>query len=161
MLRALELSDMEHIRKWRNESLSMLRTPFPLTKEQQEDWYRNEICNRNSRSRFFAIEDGFCHLVGYGGLENIQWENGIAELSLLIDPNKQGCGFGKRAAFDIMERGFGSMRLHTIYAECYANNPAVGFWDKVFLVPDNRIFLPDRKFIDGKFVGAYYYWETE
>jgi diamine N-acetyltransferase len=161
-LRALNIEDMEPIRKWRNECLDTLRTPFPLTKEQQEDWYKNEICNRQSRSRFWAIVndkyskgDGLT-LIGYGGIENIQWENGIGEISLLIDPEYRGNGYGFEAANKIIKHAFTRMGLHSIYAECYLSNLAIAFWDKVFKDKFSAT-LPWRKYIDGRYESSRYY----
>lgn len=153
MIRALELADMEPIRKWRNESLDTLRTPFPLTKEQQEDWYKNEICNRQSRSRFWAIDEELRgKLVGYGGIENIQWENSIGEISLLIDPSKRGRGIGNEAACMIIKEGFNRLNLNTIYGECYLSNPAVNFWRNVSKTFNSiETILPRRKFLNGTY----------
>jgi RimJ/RimL family protein N-acetyltransferase len=160
MLRVLSIEDMEPIRQWRNQCLSTLRTPFPLTKEQQEQWYRDEICNRASRSRFWGIWsqrwNGGEALHGYGGIENIQWENRIGEISLLIDPEEQGHGVGLTHANIIISRAFNDLNLHTIYAECYQNNPAVKFWDRIFL-KGYRTILPNRKYSDGKYVDSVYY----
>ena len=169
MMRALSLEDMEPIRRWRNDALPILRTPYPLTKEQQEAWYRDEICNRNSRSRFYAIEaDFFVHnpiestkfteLVGYGGIENIQWESRIGEISLLIDPKHRGKGYGYTAACDIINEAYDILNLYTIYAECYANNRAVDFWAKVFTqYGGTSVTLPNRKYHDGKFYDSVYF----
>jgi RimJ/RimL family protein N-acetyltransferase len=156
MLRALELGDMEHIREWRNDNLSILRTPFALTKEQQEDWYKNEICDRRSKSRFWAICDGFGELIGYGGIENIQWENSIGEISLLISKKYQGKGLGYKAAMDILHEAFSNMNLRTVFAECYENNKSVKFWDKVF----NGCYqtkLPCKKYHSGIYFDSIYY----
>jgi len=160
MLRALCIEDMEPIRKWRNACLDTLRTPFPLTKEQQEDWYRREICDRNSRSRFWAIEDGHGKLVGYGGIENIQWENSIGEISLLIDPEQHGKGYGRAAANDILMTAFQELNLHQVYAECYMNNPAAGFWDKMFDGGEKTV-LRERKRCCGNYYNSWYYSLTE
>jgi RimJ/RimL family protein N-acetyltransferase len=156
MLRALELGDMEHIREWRNDNLSILRTPFALTKEQQEDWYKNEICDRRSRSRFWAICDECGQLIGYGGIENIQWENSIGEISLLISKKYQGKGLGYKAAMDILHEAFSNMNLRTVFAECYENNKSVKFWDKVF----NGCYqtkLPCKKYHSGIYFDSIYY----
>ena len=155
MLRVLSIEDMEPIRQWRNQCLSTLRTPFPLTKEQQQQWYRDEICNRASRSRFWGVEQKGA-LVGYGGIENIQWENRIGEISLLINPAEHGNGYGKEAAFEIIRQAFGSLNLNTVYAECYYDNPAIAFWDKVFL-NDYRTILPNRKYSYGRYSDSVYY----
>jgi len=154
MIQCLELDDMEHIRQWRNASLDTLRTPFPLTREQQEAWYRDEICNRNSRSRFWAIVDTNNLLVGYGGIENIQWENSIAEISLLIAPEYQKNGYGSTAAKEIIAYGFQDMGLHTIYGECYCSNPAFGFWANL---ASSYVILPRRKYLHGHFVDSMYF----
>ena len=164
MLRALELSDMEPIRIWRNQHLDILRTPFALTKEQQEDWYKNEICNRQSKSRFWAVVKNTYKLdgkivgdcVGYGGIENIQWENSLGEISLLIGPEYQGKGYGIKAAKEILRKAFQELNLKTVYAECYENNKATKFWDKVF----NGCFqtiLPNRKYYNGVYFNSIYY----
>lgn len=157
ILRALEIEDMEPIRKWRNSALATLRTAFPLTREQQEEWYRNEVCNRASRSRFWAITDGMA-LAGYGGIENIQWENGIGEISLLISPDYQGRGFGMRAARAILNTAFLTLGLHTVFAECYLNNPAVKFWRKVFKEYDgDEVTLPNRRYSEGRYHDSAYF----
>jgi len=155
-LRPLELDDMEQIRSWRNACLDTLRTPFALTKEQQEDWYKAEVCNRSSRSRFWAIEDKYKQLIGYGGIENIQWENAIGEISLLISPKLHGKGHGTLAARLILDKAFKVLNLHTVYAECYTNNPAIAFWHKIF-AKGYKTALPNRKYYNGKYYDAIYY----
>jgi RimJ/RimL family protein N-acetyltransferase len=164
MLRVLSIEDMEPIRQWRNQCLSTLRTPFPLTKEQQEQWYRDEICNRASRSRFWGIEDRVNQfgiddndtLIGYGGIENIQWENRIGEISLLINPFYHGKGYGTAAAVDIIHCAFYDLNLKTVYAEVYGNNPAVSFWEKIFS-NQYKTILPNRKYCNGLYVNSIYY----
>jgi RimJ/RimL family protein N-acetyltransferase len=156
-LRALELEDMECIRQWRNQCLDTLRTPFPLTKEQQEDWYRNEICNRQSRSRFWGIEENGS-LIGYGGIENIQWENSIGEISLLINPKYQGQGYGKQAAIEIITQAFNRLNLHTVFGEVYVTNPAMGFWVAITdAYKGYKTLLPNRKYLDGKYWDSLYF----
>jgi RimJ/RimL family protein N-acetyltransferase len=157
ILCALELEDMEPIRKWRNSCLETLRTPFPLTKEQQEQWYFNEICDRNSHSRFWGIINKH-DLIGYGGIENIQWENSIGEISLLIDPVMHNKGLGTTAAYSLLDMAFNVLNLHTIWAECYENNPASVFWDKVFEYKGCELVrLPNRKYSGGKYYDSFYY----
>lgn len=170
MLRALDVGDMEHIRLWRNESLDTLRTPFPLTKEQQEDWYKNEVCDRRSRSRFWGVWHDFVthnpvesiamsDLVGYGGIENIQWENSIGEISLLISPRYRGKSMGTLAASEILREAFWGMNLHTVYAECYSNNKAVGFWRRIFVRDwgGSETILPNRKYCQGQYFDSHYF----
>jgi RimJ/RimL family protein N-acetyltransferase len=156
-LRALELGDMEKIRSWRNECLDTLRTPFHLTKEQQEDWYKTEICNRNSRSRFWGITSNE-KLVGYGGIENIQWENGVGEISLLISPNEQAQGYGYSAAVCILKEAFDRLNLNTVFGECYVNNTATRFWKRLTEEYNGTIaMLPKRKYCNGMYFDSLYF----
>jgi len=153
-IRALQIEDMEPIRQWRNQCLATLRTPFPLTKEQQEDWYRSEVCNRASRTRFWAIEDEE-GLIGYGGIEGIQWENSIGEISLLINPELHGKGYGMQAVKLILGEAFGNLGLKTVYGECYMNNPAVKFWQKITETVGGEVtHLPRRKLWAGEYHGS-------
>ena len=120
------------------------------------DWYKNEVCNRASRTRFWGIHNDEGILVGYGGIENIQWENSIGEISLLINPKEHRKGYGYKAANDIIKQAFTSIGLHSIYAECYHNNLAMAFWDKVFK-GKFTCTLPWRKYIDGRYESSRYY----
>jgi hypothetical protein len=52
-LGALIKEELELVRGWRNEEMQFLRTPYFLTKEMQEDFYRDVICNRQSEHRYF------------------------------------------------------------------------------------------------------------
>jgi RimJ/RimL family protein N-acetyltransferase len=130
---------------------------MPLTKEQQEKWFDDEICNRNSYTRFWGI-DVNGSLVGYGGIENIQWQNSIGEISLLVDPEKQAKGYGTDAETQIINNAFYNLNLKTIYAECYDNNPAKAFWDSVFFKRQGiMVRLPNRKYWNGKYYDGLYY----
>ena len=188
-LRPLTLADMQTIRVWRDGCRETLRTPYMLTAEMQEQYYRDVICNRDSRTRYWALwgpsvayvdistvdERPGSHvlthissrnnlLVGYGGLENISWENGNAELSLLIGPDYRGRGYGRKAVLLFLREAFERMRLHSVYGECYKCGPWQ-FWEKMFghypesdiRVMGNTTWLLDRKFWDGKYWPSFYF----
>ena len=117
----LSSEDAEQIRLWRNQCLDTLRTPYPLTKEQQEDWYINTVCDRKANARWFGVYFDDI-LVGYTGIENISWENRIGEISLLISPSNQECGYGWEAADKILQYAFNSLNLNCVFGECYESN---------------------------------------
>jgi diamine N-acetyltransferase len=129
VLKVLTAEDCEQVRLWRNESLVALRTPYFLTEEAQHDFYTNVICNRNVRARFWGIwTDEF---IGMCGLENIEWENRRAEISLILSPNCQRKGFGMQTMQLLLKQGFLYMNLDNIWGECYLSNPAIHFWEKI------------------------------
>jgi hypothetical protein len=93
-LDALKKKDLEKVRVWRNQFPQSLRTPYLLTKEMQEEYYNNVICNRNSNTRYFGIYlETDCQtlenfqdkqeykFLGYGGIENIIQEFSCGEIS--------------------------------------------------------------------------------
>ena len=128
-LRVLTLEDCLRAALWRNEGLAGLRTPYPLTAEMQEEFYREVVCDRSARSRFWAVDCGGI-LVGMVGLVNIEWENGLAEVSLIIDPHARKKGHGKAALELVLEEAFDRMGLVTVWGECYECNPAIDFWHR-------------------------------
>jgi RimJ/RimL family protein N-acetyltransferase len=152
-LKVLTADAVEQVRQWRNDCLEALRTPYPLTKEMQEQFYRNVICDRNARAKYWGIweEMSFPYdpelmmrlipplkekeykatiLIGMCGLENIEWENGRAEISLILNPQYQKKGYGEKALELLLTTGFYEMGLRQVWGECYTCNDALSFWQK-------------------------------
>lgn len=170
-LDALSADDMEPIRKWRNAGLQhTLRTPYLLTAEQQMEWYKNEICNRESHTRYWAIRidmevKGYEAqpptipvLLGYGGIERIEWENSRGEISLLIRPDQQRQGHGSWAAGEFLRRAFEYLNLNSVYGECYTCSPAIPFWEKmVDGWNGTKTVHPDAKYHDGLYYPSMFF----
>lgn len=129
-LDALDWDDVQRVREWRLTCREGLRTPHMITEDQQTTFYEGVVCNTHANSRFWAVRDNGC-LVAMVGLVGIQWENGLAEVSLITDPAEKGRGFGSAALEMLLREGFDNMGLATIYGECYHSNPALGFWEKM------------------------------
>ena len=61
---------------------------------------------------------------------------------------------------EIISWAFERLRLHTVYAECYMNNPSIKFWGKVFKGQYDTV-LPNRKYIKGDlYYSKYYSWSN-
>lgn len=157
-LGVLSREDCEKIRLWRNEQMIHLRTPFLLTKEMQEDFYRDVVCNRNSPHRYWGVVDK--NLLGITGITNIQWENSIGEITLVLDPKQTKQGYGEEAVGLILDKAFNYLNLKTVCGECYMCNPAYDFWLKIYRKYSNSlkyIYLPNRKFYKGKHYDSFYF----
>ena len=175
ILDALTSEDVEQVRQWRNTMMEVWRTPYMLTKEMQKDFYWQNICNRNVNMRMWAIKievqglDGAWNkcvsydFIGMGGLENIQWENRNAEISLIIDPNLHGKGYGEEAVDMILKMGFNYLNLHSIYGEVYwCNEKGENFWSKIVRKYDGfSTILPHRKFWNGRYYDSTFFTITE
>lgn len=155
-LRPLTADNMQMVRDWRNEIPETLRTPFPLTEEQQAQYYRDVICDRRGTTRYWGFwTDAF---VGYGGIENTQWENRIGEISILIAPNVRGKGYGREAVALVLEQAFNQLNLENVWGECYYCSTAVDFWYK--LIQERHGYattLPGRKYYNGKYYPSMYF----
>ena len=82
-LSSLEYSDMELIKKWRNEQIAVLRQSKPLTSHNQEEYWKR-ISNSNKEILFSIVNvDG--KFIGYCGFTNIDSISARAELSFLLD----------------------------------------------------------------------------
>lgn len=149
-------ADVERVRQWRNNALETLRTPYLLSEEMQSNFYES-LNNRNSPHRYWSIYDNN-ELIGFGGLTNIEWENGLAEISLILGSTFRGKGLGRRAVNLILDTGFGCMGLKTIYGECYECNSAVDFWGAVTKEHGGYITtIPRRKLWQGQLYDALHF----
>jgi len=186
-LDALTEHDCEQIRQWRNGDISAARTPYLLTDLMQKDFYKNVVSNRVSPHRYWAVLDSALHevtqfgddtpqykdislngvkergrLLGIAGLTNIEWENGRAEIALMIAPSERGKGYGLEAFERIKLWGFARMRLHTIYACVYGNNPALVAWWQYKCKPTEITSYLAGKFWDGQYHRIYHMtWVNE
>ena len=155
-LKAPTRQDVERVRHWRNNALETLRTPYLISEEMQANFY-DSLQNRESRNRYWSIYDND-ELIGFGGLTGIEWENGLAEISLIMGAKYRGKGLGRRAVALILDTGFGNMGLKTIYGECYECNSAVDFWGAITKDHGGYITtIPLRKLWQGQLYDALHF----
>lgn len=165
---ALSKADCEQIRLWRNEDIAGARTPYLLTELQQERFYEDIVNNRESLHRYWAVNretneidtmaTRLYPLVGIAGLTNIEWENGRAEIALMIGNPYRGKGYGTEALNLLIDWGFGRMRLHSIYGVVYKCNPYLAWWEQLITEGDwYATTLPQAKWWDEKFHDAVHF----
>ena len=177
-LKPLSLSDVEQVRLWRNDQLPMLRTSFPLTTAMQGEFYKNVICNRQSNSRFWGIwirglikkeNTSTCVwpaqiitveediLIGMAGLENIQWENRLAEISLILNHEYNTDDFLQQGLGMILHEAFLTLNLQNIFTEVYECSHLHRFCIESANKYHAKIaILPNRKYWDGKYYDSKY-----
>lgn len=160
-LDALTLADCERVREWRNAHPAGLRTPYLLTERMQRTFYERVISDRAAPHRYWAVRQGG-ELVAMVGLTDIAWENGHAEISLVVQPHAQQRGVGKESVRLVLQQAFDHMRLLTVFGECYANNATgLAFWQRMlhaYGAADAFVELPRRKYRDGKLHGSVVFW---
>lgn len=176
-LKPLSPFDMEQVRVWRNDQLPMLRTSFPLTTEMQEEFYHEVVCDRLANARFWGawikydiveteIGSGYTlkdttkkteSCVGMCGLENIQLENRLAEISLILNPKYNTDDYLQQALALILREGFLHLNLENIYTEVYECSHIHKFWiESANQYKAKLAILPSRKYWDGKYYDSEY-----
>lgn len=167
------LEECQQVRLWRNQSLETLRTPYSLTEQMQADFYRDVICNRNSSHRYWALNSKIemsdtdvpvdemkiaDFLMAFGGLTFIEWENRLARISLIVNPDYRKEGYGEKAVGLLLDKAFNYLNLKTVCGECYVCNLAIPFWEKIVdKYKGANIFLPNRKYWDGVYHDSLYF----
>ena len=110
-----------------------------ITEKMQDNFYDDIVQNRCSNHRYFAINEDWLYpaedvvktrFIGMCGLTNIEWENGTAEISLIINPEYRRQGKGADAVNELLAKAFLDMRLFSVYGEVYDCGNR-GFWEVV------------------------------
>jgi RimJ/RimL family protein N-acetyltransferase len=156
-LKAPLWEDTWHVREWRNKELETLRTPYRLTEEMQSKFFQDNIATRQHHSRWWSVYHSGS-LVAFAGLTDIEWENGLAEISLIVNPQMRGCNYGNLIVDMILNEAFGNMGLKTVYGECYECNSAIEFWQKVTIKHGGYYtMIPRRKLWQGQLYDALHF----
>lgn len=127
-LRAIDPVDIEAIRQWRNAQLEVLRQSRPISGQEQADYFAQMIWPDKSEIRPTTILLAYLEderLIGYGGLVHIQWDDRRAEVSFLLDPQRETDPNGRAVDFGrflelIKEFAFVDLGLARLYTETYA-----------------------------------------
>jgi SAM-dependent methyltransferase/RimJ/RimL family protein N-acetyltransferase len=124
----LRRSDIQALRRFRNEQMDVLRQSETISPEQQERWFDEVVvpAQRDPRPPMVLasiLEDGA--FIGYGGLTNISWDSRRAEVSFLVDPARAADEVVYRRDMEaflrvLTELAFDHLGLNRLFAETYA-----------------------------------------
>lgn len=130
-VRAVQKTEIEAIRQWRNAQIDVLRQAAPITPEQQEAYFARHIWPQFDSPQPDTILVSYRQedrLIGYGGLVHVAWAHRRAEVSFLLDPVHIGDEkvvaryFG--AFLGLMKRlAFADLGLNRLCTETYAIRP--------------------------------------
>lgn len=160
-LQAFDWDVALHARRWRNDPTvnRWFRQVGPINDLQQREWFEKQ--SADPTVRMFAIENAYKNhgggttraLVGVCGLTSVDLVNRRAELSMYIDPDQSGSGYGKAAFEALFQFGFDDLGLYQIWCECFDENPVIGLLEKLGMRVDGT--RRDFYFKGGKFINAH------
>lgn len=122
-------SDRYEIMNWRNDQMYHLRQSVLLTKESQDKYFNIVVDklfddNKPDQILFSYLECGIC--IGYGGLVHINWIDKNAEISFLVNPDKNEKEFERHWKIYlslIEEVAFNELSFHKIFTYAFDLRP--------------------------------------
>lgn len=149
-----DMRDAGLVSSWRNDSRGTLRTTGFCTVDLQEKFI--ETLDEKLH-RYYSFYDGG-NLVAFGGMTYIQWENRIAEISLIVDPDLHRSGIGSDVVDMLLDEAFNKLNLKTVFGECYKSNPATDFWFRLCKKYEGyTTTLPNRKYWNGDYYDSLFF----
>ena len=154
--------DKYDIMQWRNDQIYHLRQSQPLTKESQDDYFRNVIEKLFEKEYpdqllFSYLENGIC--IGYGGLVHINWIDKNAEISFIINTELEREFFHKHWLIFLSlveELSFMSLSLHKIFV--FAFDLRVKLYEVLEMSSYiNEARLKEHTFFNEKFLDVLIY----
>lgn len=160
ILRAIEKTDLEVLREWRNNPLlrSYFREHKEISFQDQLFWYDHTVVPKD-KTLMYAIEDRKSHsLIGACGLCYIDWLRRSADLSIYIGWQDIYLDdvMAVESAQILIDYGFGEIGLHRIWAEVYSHDTKKqDFFQSLGFTLEGR--LRESHWSDGKWLDSLYY----
>lgn len=153
-LRPIRFEDWEKTINWRNDMLiknSTMSHPFPITDEQERQWYRKKLDGYDNSFIPFAINENKSEeMVGYMNLISIDWVNRHCYVGGAIGSKDNfGKGYGREAVSLLLNYAFKSLNLNKVYAYVLEGHPAMKTW--IGLGANSEGVLKEHYFYKGKY----------
>jgi hypothetical protein len=143
----LRKSDIQNIRKWRNEQMNILRQTITLTVKDQLIYYNKFIKksfydHKPNMILFSFLLDKDC--IGYGGLVHIDWNSKSAEISFINNTNRSKSKTVYVKDLTIFLKlvsniAFNDLKLNKITTETYDVRPWTIMILKKYVTIDNKL----------------------
>jgi len=153
----LRSEDRYKIMQWRNEQIYHLRQNKLLTKQDQDNYFDNVIINdfeneQPAQVLFSFLKDNEC--IGYGGLVHINYTDRNAEISFLMDTQREKEYFeiNWMKYLSLIEKtAFDELELHKIFTYAFDLRPHLyAILHKAGFTQEAR--LKEHCFFENKFI---------
>ncbi len=152
-IRAIEKTDIDEIMNWINdpEVMQNLFMRYPVSRYQEEKWIEKALDDSNPQNKVFALQTKDGVYLGGIGLHAINWENGNAEVGIVIGKKEHwDKGYGTDAMMTILNFAFNQMNLHRIYLRVYEYNArGIRSYEKCGFKKEG--VLRDDRYTNGEF----------
>jgi len=123
---------VEWLNDWEIRRFLAADLPYPLTIQDEEEWFHRQREDKNSRV-FAILTRAGNQLIGNCGLHQIDWTNRHAVLGIFIgDKSYWDKGYGTDAIHTLLRYAFEEAGLHRVELTVHAFNPrAIHVYEKV------------------------------
>ena len=155
-LRAVEKSDLEILRDWRNnpDFRKNFREVRELNLSDQINWYESSCVSNPNNFMFVIVDIKSNELIGAAGLLYINWIIRSADFSFYIGKEKKYIdkdGYAEDATKLLIDYAFNNLNLNKIWMELYEfDNKKINFFTKKFKFKQDGI-LRDNCFENGNY----------
>ncbi len=144
---------------WRKSAWESLRTPWPITEDEQRAWHA-KLAGNPSMRYFELYPPSSGDPVAVFGLTDIDHVNRKAQISLIVDPKQAAKGYGRECFKALSHIAFDRLNLSVLYAEVYDTNTAIDFWRK--MGPSHEVKMPFAVFRNNKYHGStFFFYESK
>lgn len=122
-LRAIEREDIPRFLRWLNdpEVTRYLTIFMPLSREEEEHWFEQQLQDRSRKVLAIETEDG--EHIGNISLEDIHWKDRQATLGIVIgEKERWGQGYGTDAVRTLLRFAFEELNLNRIQLSVFDFN---------------------------------------
>jgi UDP-4-amino-4,6-dideoxy-N-acetyl-beta-L-altrosamine N-acetyltransferase len=155
VLTAVKRDSLEQLMNWRNEPelRKYFREYREINEHMQQSWYENRVLKDPNQVNFEIREKEGNELIGHCGLYYIDWVSRHAEFGIYVgDQNYRNGGYGSDSLRTLIKYGFQDLNLNKIWCEVYANNNALGVYERLGFVLEG--VQRQHYFNEGK------YWDS-
>ena len=123
-IRAIELQDLETLRKWINDpdTARYLSMSWPISTRDQQDWFERLRKDGDRKKLVIELREG--ELIGLLSLMNMDHVNQSVEIGITIGTEHRQKGFAARAIRLAVQVLFTHFNYHRIWAEILETNEA-------------------------------------
>ncbi len=126
---------------------------YPITFEETDRWYTRISINPERIDLAFQEEE---NIVSMTGLTNLDLVNGLFEFYIIVNPNRQGEGYGIKTTAFTINYAFATYNIHKIYLYTnHFNERANKLYNRLGFKLEGT--LRKHKYKDGQFIDRCIY----
>lgn len=158
-LRALEETDLNTLKKWRNDEKNRIHTREYrlLSMINQKNWFESIHKENPPKVIMFGVVSKNGAMIGVCGITYIDWKNRHAEISIILSlKDWQKTKEAKDTVNLLLNYGFGELNMHRLWVEIFTIIPQnIKLFEQLHFTKEGM--LRDKLWRNGKWYDSFIY----